>query len=225
PPAWVFAGRAVLRRELQKKAREQGAPIVSSTLSKIYGDVQDQVQFRAEILKTYGEQFADASGRLWAAFRESAGEITERILDLVRAILRSISSRIPAPRVSRTNSGIVEAVNQQANNNLNDARQMTNRNSLDVPASSAADRDRIELSESTLGEGRTSSITPVYREASAYQALPMIDPELSADLSMQDVFFATSPELALGQGENRGVRMEFDSSRLNLRPNMQKPGT
>lgn len=225
PPAWVFAGRAVLRRELQKKAREQGAPVVSSVLSRIYGDVQDQVQFRSEILKTYGEQVADASGRLWAAFKESAGEVTQKIIDLVRAILRSVSSYIPAQRVSQINSGIMQAVNRLANRNLNRVKQMENRESLDVPASSEDDRINVNSEDDARRALDEPAFTPVYREASAYQALPMIDPNSSADLSMQDVFFATSPELALGQGENRGVRMEFDRSRLNLQPNMQKPGT
>jgi hypothetical protein len=38
-----------------------------------------------------------------------------------------------------------------------------------------------------------------------------------------DVFVATDPSLALGQGSNRGVLMEFDAEPLNFYPNPQKP--
>lgn len=70
-----------------------------------------------------------------------------------------------------------------------------------------------------------AEFTPIYREANAYQALPFIDSNSSADLSFTDVFFATSPELALGQGDNRGIMMVFDRSGLNASPNRRKPGT
>ena len=74
---------------------------------------------------------------------------------------------------------------------------------------------------------KLSDYTPtVYRETSleslTMDFLPISDS--TRDMSLDDVFFANAPTLALGQGRNVGVLAEFDASLINGKLNRNKPG-
>lgn len=135
-----------------------------------------------------------------AANAESQPTVWRKIVDAVRGFLNR--------------AGLVTLTNEEA------ARAM-------LRTLRKGDGDSLQLPVSSQSPANASlSDTPrVYREASAYDAMPFIDRNSTADLSMKDVFVATSPELALGQGGNKGVRLEFDKSKLSLRANASKPGT
>lgn len=62
----------------------------------------------------------------------------------------------------------------------------------------------------------------LWRETSAERAMDFIDPETSVDLSPDRPFFAADPSLALGQGGNKGVLIEFHPQ-FQVRASMKKP--
>jgi hypothetical protein len=63
----------------------------------------------------------------------------------------------------------------------------------------------------------------IYRETNLERLLHFADPLTSRSFQGDSVHFADHPDLALGQGDNRGVLMEFDPSALNLEPAEGKP--
>lgn len=81
------------------------------------------------------------------------------------------------------------------------------------------------VSGKAVEPSRTRSGKKFYRETSAQNALDFIDKETSSDLGQRDVFLADAPELALGQGGNKGVMLEFHADDLQTRANRSKPGT
>jgi hypothetical protein len=91
---------------------------------------------------------------------------------------------------------------------------------LAEPAPSAAQQVPM------LGErgGVMSTFSLAYREMSPYAALEFISPASSSDMTMKEVFLASTPELATGQGDNKGVRVELETSGLNLKKATSKPG-
>lgn len=65
----------------------------------------------------------------------------------------------------------------------------------------------------------------LYRETSLYQALPYMPNEgTSTDMRPSEPYFSDRPETALGQGNNRGVVLKFDSGDLHGKINTSKPG-
>lgn len=75
-------------------------------------------------------------------------------------------------------------------------------------------------------QGAENPIAPtLYRESSVRDAMSFLSQNTSHDLRDTSVFMATSPELALGQGKNKGIMLEFNPSGLSLRDNASKPGT
>ena len=64
----------------------------------------------------------------------------------------------------------------------------------------------------------------VYRETSVESALDMLPGGGGIDLAPRRMFVANTPDLAIGQGANRGVLMEFDASNLEGQINTAKPG-
>lgn len=62
----------------------------------------------------------------------------------------------------------------------------------------------------------------MYREASPMKALELI-PTSRITADQPDVYLADNPDLALGQGGNKGVMLEFDASKLQGQIN-KKPG-
>lgn len=66
----------------------------------------------------------------------------------------------------------------------------------------------------------------LYRESSAFDALSFVSPNVGADVPFgsPDYYFATSPDLAIGQGSNRsGIIVEVGSGGLKT-SEVQKPG-
>lgn len=75
--------------------------------------------------------------------------------------------------------------------------------------------------------GSAPAVAPVFRETSLDEAesyLPNSSSRGPTEPFGRPLHFATSPDLALGQGENRGVLLEMDPSGLKLGPNTGKPG-
>lgn len=62
----------------------------------------------------------------------------------------------------------------------------------------------------------------LYRETDIASAQAML-PGTNLMGEGGDVYVANTPELALGQGQNKGVMLEFDSGNLNGRVNLSKP--
>lgn len=62
----------------------------------------------------------------------------------------------------------------------------------------------------------------LYRETNIDRGLEFLDPRTYSELSGEALFFANTPDLALGQGRNRGVLLEFDSSDLKGQINRNK---
>lgn len=66
-----------------------------------------------------------------------------------------------------------------------------------------------------------SEYTPLlYRETSADRAVDFLPNSASQP---QDLWFSNEPAMALGQGANRGVLMEFDAANIPGQLNLQKP--
>lgn len=71
--------------------------------------------------------------------------------------------------------------------------------------------------------GPLKRITPrLYRETSLEGALPFIDKLHSSDMA-HELYFANTPELALGQGSNKGVLLELDAHDIQGQVNRAKP--
>jgi len=73
-------------------------------------------------------------------------------------------------------------------------------------------------------ETKSKSKGTLHQETSIGKAL-MLHPATSADVPFgaPDEYFATTPDLALGQGKNKGVSLEFDHS-FETKANTSKPG-
>lgn len=70
-----------------------------------------------------------------------------------------------------------------------------------------------------------SRYTPsLYRETSMDQAQHYMPHANSSTDMRRELYFSDTPDLALGQGSNRGVLMEFDSSDLTGQVSRAKPG-
>jgi hypothetical protein len=64
----------------------------------------------------------------------------------------------------------------------------------------------------------------LFRETSPDDAMNFLPHGNShASLGQEDLYFADSPDLAIGQGRNRGVLMEFDAADLRGQVNTGKP--
>ena len=61
----------------------------------------------------------------------------------------------------------------------------------------------------------------VYRESSIYGSMPYISPRVVAQTGGE--YLANTPELATGQGNNKGILMEFDSKGIKGQVNFAKP--
>lgn len=62
----------------------------------------------------------------------------------------------------------------------------------------------------------------MYHETSLERAVRLLDPSVMEEAS--PIYVASVPELALGQGKNTGVHIEFDAAALRGEPNTAKPG-
>lgn len=73
-----------------------------------------------------------------------------------------------------------------------------------------------------------AGVTPpsprLFRETNLERMLHFADAHTSRSFLGDVVHFADHPDLALGQGDNRGVLMEFDPAALKLEEGMAKPG-
>lgn len=63
--------------------------------------------------------------------------------------------------------------------------------------------------------------TKLFTEASPQRALELIDPSIMSQIN--EVYFSNNPDLALGQGNNKGVLLELDSNNLKGQVNKSKP--
>ena len=63
----------------------------------------------------------------------------------------------------------------------------------------------------------------LYRETNVHGALDFVATDSLTSLRDRDIYFATTPELALGQGNNKGVHLEFDAAGVNGRVDTSKP--
>lgn len=141
-PAWALAGRVILRDELAKQARSQGAPTIAVEISRIIGNVRDAAQLKQELLKTYGEKFADASERIWNAFKESAGQVTQKIVDIIQSIIDSIRPILPKYTATKINSGVMDSANQLVETTYSSAKKKTIQN-RQSPAFNAVTRSPL----------------------------------------------------------------------------------
>jgi hypothetical protein len=77
------------------------------------------------------------------------------------------------------------------------------------------------------GERSMADLAPVlFREASVRNALDLIPGspnQPNIGFSAREIYMATGRDLALGQGDNRGVMLQFDSTDLTGRVNFKKP--
>lgn len=87
--------------------------------------------------------------------------------------------------------------------------------------------------EPTEAEAEPVARTPseegerVYREVSLAEAelyLPTSNVSPGHTFGPPELFFADTPELAIGQGENKGVLLEFDREGIDLQVSKRKPG-
>lgn len=63
----------------------------------------------------------------------------------------------------------------------------------------------------------------LYRETSAEGASKMIDKNVMDTVGIDDLYFANKKDMALGQGSNKGVMLEFDSNGIQGQVNLDKP--
>lgn len=90
----------------------------------------------------------------------------------------------------------------------------------------AATPERGSLPEMRPGENFRRPLAEfgptVYRETGAREA-NMVFGRTMADMTPDRPYFANTPELALGQGKNKGILMEFDTEPLQGNVNISKP--
>lgn len=79
-----------------------------------------------------------------------------------------------------------------------------------------------QMSDNYLKDLNNYSDT-LYRETNADGVLDLIDPNTLSDTSRKEVYFSNNKDLALGQGENKGILLEFNSKGLQGQVNTQKP--
>lgn len=79
-----------------------------------------------------------------------------------------------------------------------------------------------QMSDNYLKDLNNYSDT-LYRETNAEGVLDLIDPNTLSDTSRKEVYFSNNKDLALGQGENKGILLEFNSKGLQGQVNTQKP--
>lgn len=65
----------------------------------------------------------------------------------------------------------------------------------------------------------------VHHEGNIDNVLPMLPlSHVGQNLSVNDFYFSNNPDLALGQGTNKGIRLELDAAGLKGQVNKSKPG-
>lgn len=94
-----------------------------------------------------------------------------------------------------------------------------------TPESKAAFQEKaIEtLTPKLKARGVRDEPQRLYHETSVDRALELVG-STAADTGGRDVFLSNDPTLALGQGKNRGVHLEFDAGSLPTTEHMAKPG-
>ena len=63
----------------------------------------------------------------------------------------------------------------------------------------------------------------LYRETNPDSALSFIKKNRLEDMTQNDVYMANNRDMAMGQGTNKGIILEFDASKLQGRVNTKKP--
>lgn len=129
-PAFALAGRQILREEFTKQALDQGAPRIATQIQRMVGNARDAAALKQQLLQNYGEKFSDYSEQIWDAFVESAGQITQKIIDLIQRIIDMVRFRPVDGNVSTVNQPVMNQA--KANTALVNgmARQKIKNNSL-----------------------------------------------------------------------------------------------
>lgn len=127
-PAFVLAARKIMREELQQQLLAQGPIKIGQRLTLIYTQVSDAIAFKKEIVKNYGDRFADYANELYTEFTNSAGQLTNRIVDIIQRIVRAITRPIDTFKPSAVNAAIHNSVKQDIDIKQSIAKAITNRN-------------------------------------------------------------------------------------------------
>lgn len=106
-PAFVLAGRKILRDQLTQQAIAQGSPRIALKIQQWIGNMSDEGQLRTQLLQNYGELFADYTHDIWTAFKDSAGRITQQILDLIQKIIDTVMFKPVPANVSAKNQQLM----------------------------------------------------------------------------------------------------------------------
>jgi hypothetical protein len=93
----------------------------------------------------------------------------------------------------------------------------------EVAAVSSQEISRPPLTDNSTGL-LSRHVKTLYRESNLQGALRFIDPNWREGLPRDVIHMAELPEMALGQGKNKGVLLEFDSADLQGQVNLAKPG-
>ncbi len=133
-PAFALAGRQVLRDLHTQKNVEAGAGRIAANIKQMVGNARDANQLRGELLKAYGERFADKSQELWDAFIESGGQITRKILDIIQNIINYLKWKPVNTNVSTANQGLMDNVNAIGNTAIGIAKAETAKQKNALPS-------------------------------------------------------------------------------------------
>lgn len=112
-PAWVMAARPIMRKMMAEEMAERGPVEIATRIKNLIGGVRDAAQFKQELLKTYGESFSDSAERIWNAFKESAGQITQKIIDLIQSIINSVRGSVTKYTATNVNNSVMEDANTE----------------------------------------------------------------------------------------------------------------
>lgn len=128
-PAFALAGRKAMRDEHHRQQLAKGANFIASRIKNIYGNAKDSIQLKQELIRTYGEQMGDKAEQLWQAFKESAGQITKKILDIIQSVIDRLTWKPVNTNVSPANQALMQkaTVNATLNKNVVNALTEVNR--------------------------------------------------------------------------------------------------
>lgn len=198
------------------------------------------------------ERDALRDAAIGGAFGGALGGAVPFISDGVRAAFNSLRGRNNAPSEAIEEILALPAPRQRGNQNsivtpeeiiaLPEPRQRGNQNSIVTPEiiemspsreypieTSGIVQSRSDVKK--LPEMRDNYLKPLneytntlYRETSPDNAVELIPGSNKiSDYTLSELYFSNKPELALGQGNNKGVLIEFDSGNIKGQVNTSKP--
>lgn len=141
---------------------------------------------------------------------------------------RNENAKIVGPTETETNAGARPSSEEVAQGAPQNVDSLESRPVDEINTSPPSPLAVADITPNEVSAEATAAPKPkkkYYRETSAQNALDFIDKDTSSDLGQRDVFLAEAPELALGQGGNKGVMLEFEGDGLQTRANRSKPGT